>query len=175
VLAVALAMTPGAAEPTTANMPVFVAAELGKKAPWLFTFTLLLGALLLWKTQTTILEMLVRNMTDMAIAVSPRLRGWIGDDPRKFYYLVAVSLVLVISVLIFQALPTQLLQVSANMTNLAAMIYPFVLMYLNRRLPRPARARWWSYAVLIANVLFFGFFFINFVAVQVTGTPLVEF
>jgi hypothetical protein len=175
VLAVSLAMSPGAAEPTTANMPVFVAQELGRTAPWLFTFTLLLGALLLWKTQTTILEMLVRNTTDLAIAVSPRLRGWIGDDPRKFYYLVAVGLVAIISVLIFQALPTQLLQVSANMTNLAAIIYPFVLIYLNRRLPRPARAAWWSHAVLIANVLFFGFFFVNFLAVQLTGAPLVEF
>jgi hypothetical protein len=55
------------------------------------------------------------------------------------------------------------------------MIYPFVLIYLNRRLPRPARARWWSYVVLIANVLFFGFFFVNFLAVQLTGTPLVAF
>ena len=175
VLAVALAMKPGAAEPTTANMPVFVAAELGKVAPWLFTFTLLLGALLLWKTQTSILEMLVRNTTDTAIAVSPRLRRWIGNDPRKFYYLVAGSLVAVISILIFVALPTQLLQVSGNMSNLAAMIFPFVLMYLNRQLPRPARAPWWSYIVLLANVLFFGFFFVNFVAVQLTGTALVEF
>ena len=175
VLAVALAMKPGAAEPTTANMPVFVAAELGKVTPWLFTFTLLLGALLLWKTQTSILEMLVRNTTDTAIAVSPRLRARIGNDPRKFYYTIAVSLIVVISILIFMALPTQLLQVSANMSNLAAMIYPFVLMYLNRQLPRPARAPWWSYVVLLANVLFFGFFFVNFVAVQLTGTPLVEF
>lgn len=175
VLAVALAVTPGAAEPTAANMPVFVAAELGKQVPWLFPFTLLLGALILWKTQTTLLEMLVRNTTDTALAVSPRLRGWIGDDPRKFYYLVAVSLVIVISVLIFQAFPTQLLQVSANMANLAAIIYPFVLMYLNRSLPRPARAPWWSYLVLIANVLFFGFFFVNFLAVQLTGVPLVAF
>jgi len=175
ILAVALAMTPGAAVPTAANMPVFVAAELGKRVPWLFTFTLILGALLLWKTQTTILEMLVRNTTDTAIAVSPRLRAWIGHDPRKFYYLIAVSLVVIISVLVFQALPTQLLQVSANMTNLAAMIYPFVLIYLNRRLPRPARLKWWSYIVLIANVLFFGFFFVNFLSVQLTGTPLIAF
>jgi len=175
VLAVALATTPGAAEPTAANMPVYVASELGKQVPWLFTFVLLLGALLLWKTQTSILEMLVRNTTDTAIALSPRLRAWIGNDPRKFYYLVAVSLVVVISVLLFQALPTQLLQLSANIANLAAMIYPFVLIYLNRRLPRPARATWWSYVVLIANVLFFGFFFVNFLAVQITGRAVVAF
>ena len=82
-------------------MPVYVASELGKQVPWLFTFVLLLGALLLWKTQTSILEMLVRNTTDTAIAFSPRLRAWIGNDPRKFYYLVAVSLVVVISFLIW--------------------------------------------------------------------------
>lgn len=175
VLAVALAVTPGAAEPTSANMPVFVAAELGKQVPWLFPFTLILGALILWKTQTTLLEMLVRNTTDTAIAVSPRLRNWIGDDPRKFYYLVAVSLIVVISVIIFQALPTQLLQYSANMANLASIIFPLVLIYLNSKLPRPARASWWSYVMLVLNVLFFGFFFLNFVAVQLTGTPLVTF
>lgn len=162
VLAVALAVRPGAGEPTAANMPVFVASELGKQVPWLFPFTLILGALILWKTQTTLLEMLTRNTTDTAIAISPRLRAWIGDDPRKFYYLVAISLVVVISILIFQALPTRLLQVSANMANLASILYPIALMYLNRRLPRPARAPWWSYVVLIANVLFFGFFFLNF-------------
>ena len=116
VLAVALAMKPGAAEPTTANMPVYVAAELGKVAPWLFPFTLLLGALLLWKTQTSILEMLVRNTTDTAIAVA---RGYAMDrtDPRKFYT-VAVSLVVVISVFL-PGPPTQLLK-SRRLSNLAA-------------------------------------------------------
>ena len=148
---------------------------MGKQVPWLFPYILILGALILWKTQTTLLEVLVRNTTDTAIAVSPRLRAWIGDDPRRFYYLVAVSMVIVISILIFQALPTQLLQYSANMANLAAIIYPIVLIYLNRRLPRPARAPLWSIVVLIANVLFFGFFFVNFLAVQITGAPLVTF
>lgn len=175
ILAVSLAVTPGAEVPSSANMPVYVATELGKQVPWLFPFILILGAVILWKTQTTLLEMLVRNTTDTAIAVSPRLRAWIGDDPRKFYYLVAVLLVIVISIIIHQALPTKLLQYSANMANLASIIFPLVLIYLNSKLPRPARASWWSYVMLILNVLFFGFFFLNFVAVQLTGTPLVTF
>lgn len=175
ILAVSLAVTPGAAEPTTANMPVFVAAELRKKAEWLFPFTLVLGALILWKTQTTLLEMLIRNTTDTAIAVSPRLRAWIQGDPRKFYYIVGIVLVLFISWVIHQALPTQLLQYSANMANLASIIYPLVLIYLNSKLPRPARASWWSYLVLIINVLFFGFFFLNFIVLQATGQPIVRF
>ncbi|MBI5652063.1 MAG: Nramp family divalent metal transporter, partial [Chloroflexi bacterium] len=175
VMVVALAITPGAAEPTSANMPVYASMELGKRVAWLFPVVLVLGALILWKTQTTLLEMLVRNTTDTAIAVSPRLRAWIGDDPRKFYYLVAVILIVFISWVIHQALPTQLLQYSANMANLASIIYPLVLIYLNSKLPKPARASWWSYVVLIANVLFFGFFFANFLALQLTGQPLVKF
>jgi hypothetical protein len=175
VLAVALAVTPGAAEPTAANMPVYVATELGKQVPWLFPFILILGAVILFKTQTTILEMLIRNTTDAAIAVSPGLRAWIGGDPRKFYYILAAVFIIVIGIIIHQALPTQLLQYSANMANLAALIYPIVLIYLNSKLPRPARAAWWSYLFLLLNVLFFGFFFINFLAVQLTGAPLVTF
>ena len=174
-LAVAMAVTPGAAEPTVANMPVFVAAELGKRAAWLFPFTLILGAIILWKTQTTLLEMLIRNTTDTALAISPRLRAWIKGDPRKFYYIVGVVLVIVISWVIHQALPVRLLQYAANMANLASIIYPIAMIYLNSKLPRPARASWWSYLVLIANVLFFGFFFINFLVVIFTGRPLVKF
>ena len=118
---------------------------LGKRAAWLFPFILVLGALILFKTQTTILEMLIRNTTDAAIAVSSRLRAWIGRDPRKFYYILAACFIVLIGIIIHQALPTQLLQYSANMANLAALIYPLVLIYLNSKLPRPARAAWWSY------------------------------
>jgi hypothetical protein len=175
VLIVSLAVTPGAATPTPANMPVYAAVELGKHAAWLFPFILILGALVLFKTQTTILEMLIRNTTDAAIAVSPRLRAWIGGDPRKFYYILAATFIFVIGIIIHQALPTQLLQYSANMANLASLIYPLVLIYLNRRLPKPARSSWWSTAILLANVVFFGFFFFNFVSLQVTGQPLIKF
>ncbi len=174
-LVVALTVIPGADQPTTANMPVFLAVELGKKAPWLFTATLILGGLILWTTQSTVLEMLIRNTSETAMAVSPRLRAWIKGDPRKFYYLVAAVLILFISIIIHMALPTKLVQYSANMANLASIIFPFVLIYLNSKLPRPARAGWWTYPVLIANVFFFGFFFANFIFMQFTGQPLVKF
>ncbi len=174
-LVVALTLMPGAGAPTTANMPVYAALEMGRQAAWLCPFLLLLGALILFKTQTTILEMLIRNTTDTAIAVSPRLRAWIAGDPRKFYYLLAVGFILLIGAIIHVALPTELIQISANMANLASLIYPVILIYLNLKLPRPARARGWSIAVLLANVVFFGFFFLNFMALKATGRPLVEF
>jgi hypothetical protein len=49
------------------------------------------------------------------------------------------------------------------------------MIYLNRQLPKPARIQWWSYLVLLANTLFFGFFFMNFVVMQATGTALFSF
>ena len=61
------------------------------------------------------------------------------------------------------------------MSNFGALMFPFVLMYLNSRLPKPARPRPWHYILLVANVLFFGFFFVNFAYEFITGTPLVSF
>jgi hypothetical protein len=136
---------------------------------------LFIGSLILWKTQTTLLEMLIRNTADSAIAVSPGLREWIAGDPRKFYYLMAVILVVAIGIIIHLALPTKLLQISANMANLASIIYPLILIYLNRQLPKAAQGGVWSTIVLIANVVFFGFFFLNFLSLQVAGKPLVVF
>ena len=40
--------------------------------------------------------------------------------------------------------PVRLVQISANMSNLGALMFPFMLMYLNSKLPklsRPAHAR----------------------------------
>jgi drug/metabolite transporter (DMT)-like permease len=48
------------------------------------------------------------------------------------------------------------------MSNPAALIMPFALMYLISKLPRPARAKWWSYVILVAVAVYFGFFFLNF-------------
>jgi hypothetical protein len=175
LLCVALTEIPGAGVPTVSNMPVYVATELGKQATFLFPFILLLGALILFKTQTTILEMLIRNTVDAANAVSPRVHAWIAGDARKAYYALAAIFIIVISIIIHLALPTELLQISANMANFASLIYPLVLIYLNRKLPRPARARWWSILILIVNVVFFGFFFFNFLSLKLTEQPLVRF
>ncbi len=167
-----LATQPDAGTPTSGNIQVYAATEMGKIAPIFFPFLLIIGTLILFKTQTTILEMLVRNTTDAAIAVSPRLHNWIKGDARKAYYGMALIFILIISIIIHLALPTTLVQIAANMSNFASIIYPIVLIYLNTKLPKPARATWWSIVILILNVLFFGFFFVNFVSFILTGTPL---
>ncbi|MFD2350872.1 hypothetical protein ACFSTC_18390 [Nonomuraea ferruginea] len=83
-------------------------------------------------------------------------------------------LLIVIAVVIHLSLPVALVEWSANMSNLGALIYPFMLMYLNSKLPKPARARWWHHVILVLNFLFFGFFFVNFIA-DFVGEPLVTF
>lgn len=61
------------------------------------------------------------------------------------------------------------------MSNLAAIIFPFALMYLISKLPRPARAQWWSYVLLSLFAAYFGFWFMNFALDKLTGSPLVTF
>jgi len=174
-LCVALTKLPGAGVPTVANIPVYVATEMSKISIFFFPFILLLGAVILFKSQFNALEFLIRNTTEAANTVSPRLRAWTAGDPRKAYYSLAIVFIIVIGVLIHLALPTELLQISANMANFASLIFPFVLIYLNAKLPMPARGRWWSTVVLLANVVFFGFFFVNFVSLKMAGQPLVRF
>ena len=171
-----LAILPGAKVPDQANMPIYAASELGLRyGSLLFYSTLFVGALTLFKTQCTILEMLVRNTTDAAYAMSERFRNFLKGDPRRFYYPFAAIMIILISVIIHLALPTSLLVISANTANFAALVFPFVVIYLNSRLPKPARLKWWGYLILILNVIFFGFFFFNFLVVQLRGTPLVKF
>src|ERR671916_508821 len=161
--------------PTTANVPTFVASALeAEYGRGLFYVALLLGVLILFSTQLGIFEAMVRVTTDSAHATSPPLRRLIEGDPRKFYFPFMLVLLVIISVILHLALPVSLVQWSANMSNLGALIYPFMLMYLNSKLPRAARPGPLTYVLLVANFLFFGFFFVNFIA-DFVGDPLVTF
>jgi hypothetical protein len=98
-----------------------------------------------------------------------------SPDPRLIYYPAMAAIILVISIIIHLGQPVQLVQLSGNLSNFAALIFPSILIFLNLRLPRPARPGAVSILLLIANTLFFGFFFLNFLAVQLTGQPLLRF
>ena len=160
--------------PSRETMPTYAADQLRAtgEGDFLFYVALIIGFLVLFSTQMVVFEMLTRNFVDAVYGSSSRFRGMLGGDPRKFYYPFMVLLAIVISVIIFQALPTSLVSWAANMSNLAALIMPLALMYLISRLPRPAKASWWSYLILTAVVVFFGYFFINFFSNEVFGTDL---
>ncbi|WP_431900540.1 Nramp family divalent metal transporter [Nonomuraea sp. bgisy101] len=162
-------------KPTAANVPTFVASVLNEQyGRPMFVLVLIVGVLILFSTQLGIFEAMVRVTTDAAHATSPRLRALIEGDPRRFYYPFMLTLLVVIAIVLHLAVPVELVQWSANMSNLGALIYPFLLMYLNSRLPRAARPHWWHYVILVLNFLFFGFFFVNFIA-DFIGEPLITF
>jgi hypothetical protein len=155
--------------PTEETMPTYVASQLdalGEPRIY-YLWALLVGFLILFTTQLVVFELLVRNFVDAMYGSSERFRRLIGGDPRRVYYPFMLLLLVVISVIIFQALSTELLQWAANMSNLAALIMPFALMYLISKLPRPARASWWSYLILVLVVIYFGFFFLNFLVSKI--------
>jgi hypothetical protein len=156
--------------PNEETMPTYVASQLDQLGePRIFYYwALLVGFLIFFTTQLVVFEMLVRNFVDAVYGSSERFRRMIGGDPRRFYYPFMVVLAVVISVIIFQAIPTELLQWSANMSNLAALIMPFALMYLISKLPRPAKAKWWSYVILVLVAVYFGFFFLNFLVSKIS-------
>lgn len=162
--------------PTDANVPTFTATHLGNQyGSFVFYVMLGVGVLILFSTQLGIFEALVRNFTDSVHAISPKLRARLEGDPRKFYYPYMLVVLLVIAGALHLALPVELVRISANMSNFGALMFPFVLMYLNSRLPKAARPRAWHYIILVLNVLFFGFFFVNFAYEFITGGPLVAF
>jgi hypothetical protein len=162
-------------KPTTATVPTFVASALDQEyGRFMFYVALLVGVLILFSTQLGIFEGMVRVATDAANAGSPRLRRLLAGDPRRFYYPFMLVMIVVISVILHLALPVNLVQWSANMSNLGALIYPFLLIYLTRQLPRAARPKPHHTVLLLLNVLFFGFFFVNFVA-DLVGDPLITF
>jgi hypothetical protein len=162
-------------KPTQANVPTFVASILGQQyGRWVFYFALFIGFLILFDTQLGIFEALVRNTTD-AVNMNPRFQEFIAGDPRRFYYPFMIVLTAVIAVVLHFFQPARLILISANMSNFGALFFPFVLIYLNSRLPKAARPGPWVYLLLLANFVFFGFFFLNFVAKELTGSALVQF
>ena len=160
--------------PSRETMPTYAAEQLRAtgEGDFLFYLALVIGFLVLFTTQMVVFEMLTRNFVDAVYGSSSRFRTMLGGDPRKFYYPFMVLLAIVISLIIFQALPTTLVSWAANMSNLAALIAPLGLMFLISKLPRPAKAAWWSYLILTVVMVYFGYFFINFFSNEVFGTDL---
>jgi hypothetical protein len=162
-------------KPTDSNIETFAASILGQEyGRTVFYLTLFVGFLILFDTQLGIFEGLVRNATDAA-NVSPRVQQITGGDPRRFYFGFMVVLLVIVGYITTLTQPATLIQTSANMSNAGALVFPFALIYLNRRLPKAARPPKWTYVGLAANVVFFGFFFLNFLVEKIGGKPLVTF
>lgn len=160
----------------TNSMIYTTSALLGARYGQLVSsWALIVGFIILFSTQIAILELLARNLTDALFGASERFRRWVHHEPHRFYYPSILGLIIAIGIAIHLAVPDNLTLLSANLSNLGALLFPPALIYLNRQLPRPARIGALGIVALVLNMLFFGFFFVNFLVVQITGMPLMRF
>ena len=162
-----LSSIPDVPPPDQNTINIYASLQLRQRfGPLVSGWSLLVGFAIMFMTQMVVLELLARNLTDAIYSLSARVRRATKEDPRRLYYPLMAALIVIIGIILHLSLPSQLTLVSANVANFAAMIFPLAMIYLNRKLPKPARITWWSYLVLILNCLFFGFFFINFLMSQ---------
>jgi hypothetical protein len=165
-----------AAAPSGLGAVSFIAMGLGARFGQLLAgWALLIGFVILFTTQIAVLELLTRNLTEGLYMVRG-VRVLTDNDARKIYYPAMLVIILVISVIInvSNLVPASLANLSSNLSTLAALIFPLILLYLNSRLPRPARIGWWSRVALLANAAFFGLMFILWVRALITGALMVQ-
>lgn len=161
-------------EVTQANAATYLSVQGSDLLnPFLGRVLGLVGVFVFLSTLLVIVEGLARSVVDGVSASPPgRLSTTVSRDPRRLYVPMLVAVLVLIAVFTNLTVPTTLIQISANIATLGSVVFPPVLFYLNRRLPKPARIGVAGTLVLAVNVVFFGTFFTNFVVQQATGSPL---
>ncbi|HVR71120.1 MAG TPA: Nramp family divalent metal transporter [Vicinamibacteria bacterium] len=134
---------------------------LGRVAgPLARMLTLLTGFWVLFGSQLTITDLLVRFSTDILWSGSGRVRRWARDDIRRVYYTLIVAAAVWGCVAINLARPATLLAISANAAGFILMVAGTHILVVNHRLlPREVRGPWWERAGVGAAVVFYAFFF----------------
>jgi hypothetical protein len=102
----------------------------------------------------------VRQSTDMLWFASPRVRNFARNDIRKIYYTLLGVFVLWGLMYVNITLPLIVLAISANVANFTMALSAILTIRLNRKtLPKEFRGSAFRELMLVANVVFFGFFF----------------
>ncbi|KPV62863.1 MAG: hypothetical protein AOA65_1584 [Candidatus Bathyarchaeota archaeon BA1] len=111
----------------------------------------LISLLLLWDTQLHVMDVLVRNLTDISWGISDKVRSWAKGDIRRVYYTVFAGYMLFRMWAMWQAAPLVLLLLGANARNIAGMVTVPLVMWANKQLPKEIQPRIWEN---ISNVIF---------------------
>jgi len=127
---------------------------------------LLIGVLVLVKTQIGFTDMLVRNTTEVLWQIS-RVRVWAKDDIRRVYYPVLAVLLMWVAVALNLTAPFWLIVTSANMANLGAIVAVPALLYLNRKLPKELRMSWPLEVLQIIFMVFCLYFFLSVIGATI--------
>jgi Mn2+/Fe2+ NRAMP family transporter len=137
----------------------YQAAYLRKLWEPLWFLTLFNGFWILFKTQLGNTDILVRTVTDVMWMSSRRVRAWKGGRIHWVYYSILGIFTAWGFLSVNLATPMTLFKILANVAGLVLAIAGLQILRVNRRfLPRELRPPWWREAMLIACVIFYGFF-----------------
>lgn len=125
---------------------------------WGWGFGLLVGALVLFKTQVGLLDVLTRNTTDL-LWRAEGVRKWAKEDIRRVYYIIVVIILIWTAIALNLTQPFWLIVISANMANLGGILGVPLLLYLNRKLPKEYKASWPLELLTIVFFFFCAYFF----------------
>jgi hypothetical protein len=101
---------------------------------------------------------------------SDRLRKLAKMDIRRIYYILLLAFFIWGVSYVNISLPLIILAISANIANFTMALSAILTIRLNRKfVPKEFRGGLFRDLVLIANVIFFGFFFSIFVWVKILG------
>jgi hypothetical protein len=131
---------------------------------------LFFGFWIMYSTAISNVDLVVRQSTDMLWFASEKIRKRAKQDIRWIYYLLLVVFVIWGSLYMNITLPLIIFAVSANIANFTMALSAILTIRLNRKfLPKEFRGSLFREVVLVANVIFFGFFFSVFVWVKILG------
>jgi hypothetical protein len=138
-----------------------VAGQFGDMwGPIGYYFISFIGLIVLWGTQLNIMDALTRNMTDLLWSTSEGVRKWAKGDIRRVYYPFMACYIAFAMWAIWQAPPLIILLLSANIANFGG--YGVILLHwLERKLPKELRLRWYYWPFLYAYAILCWFWFVT--------------
>lgn len=141
------------------NFVIFEASEIGKRAtPFLGMLFLLIGGLMLFSTQTTVLDATSRIMAENLLIL--RKSSWKTKHLPKIYYAFLWAQI-VFGVIVFIGKfgePLFLLTLSAVINAFAMFVHIGLTLFLNlKSLDKPVRPSFLRIAVMLISFIFFGF------------------
>ncbi len=134
-----------------------------------FYLAVFFGFWILFSTALSNTDLVCRQATDMLWFASPKVRAVAKEDIRYVYYAIMALVVIFGIVTMNWLLPAVALALSANIASFTMALSAILTIRLNRKfLPAEYRPPVWREIVLIATLLFFGFFFCLFL---LSGLP----
>ncbi len=136
----------------------YLAAKYG---PLLWNLTLLNGFWILFKTQLSTADSLVRLTTDVIWTAMPGARRLARDSVSRIYYSLLAIFAVWACITLGRAQPMTLILLGANSAAFISAFSATHVLIVNRRLlPKELQPPMWRQAALVAATLFYSFFII---------------